>query len=123
MENPDLPAPLSAPNGTTPSSSPTPIIITTAAKTRTAYRSLDPKDRRIELGGGAMFPKIKCSRKDLGLAVAAIAAAAFCVYGAKTVVEEISDGIKKWKEKRNPRIRGQEVINEGLTGRMRIPRD
>ena len=101
MENPDLPAPLSAPNGTTPSSSPTPIIITTAAKTRTVYRSLDPKDRRIELGGGAMFPKIKCSRKDLGLAVAAIAAAALCVYGAKTVVEEITDGIKKWKEKRN----------------------
>ena len=100
MENPDLPAPLSAPNGTTPSSSPTPIIITTAAKTRTVYRSLDPKDRRIELGGGAMFPKIKCSRKDLGLAVLAIAAAAVCVYGAKTVVEEITDGIKKWKEKR-----------------------
>ena len=48
-----------------------------------------------------MFPKIKCSRKDLGLAVAAIAAAALCVYGAKTVVEEITDGIKKWKEKRN----------------------
>lgn len=69
MENPDLPAPLSAPNGTTPSSSPTPIIITTAAKTRTVYRSLDPKDQRIEQGSatpkGTLIKDLEsCPKKE-----------------------------------------------------------
>ena len=100
MAKSNLPAPSGAPNGTTPGSIPTPIIITTAAKTRTVYRSLDPKDRRIELGGGAMFPKIKCSRKDLGLGVLAIGGAALLVYAAKGCVDWLKDYLKERKEKR-----------------------
>ena len=101
MANSNLPAPNSAPNGTNSgSTTQTPIIITTAAKTRTVYRTLDPKDRKIELGGGAMFPKIKCSRKDLGLGVLAIATAAFLVYGAKSVVDELKEYLKERKDRR-----------------------
>lgn len=100
MKDTVISAPLSASNGATASSIPVPIIINTATKTKTIYRPLDSKDRKIELGGGAMFPKIKCSRKDLGLGVIAIGGAALLVYAAKYGVDELREYFKGWEKKR-----------------------
>ena len=63
-------------------SQPTIIINTNRpVRSRTRYAVRNPG--RITIGGGAIFPKISCSRKDLGWAVLAIGGAAVLVYGTK----------------------------------------
>ena len=63
------------------------VVINTSTQPRSPRRWAFRHPDRIEIGGGALFPKIKCSRKDIGAAVLAIGAAAALVYGAKSVHE------------------------------------
>ena len=76
---------LTPPKGVT-AKTPT-FVINTSTQPRSPRRWAFRHPDRIEVGGGALFPKIKCSRKDIGVAVLAIGAAAALVYGAKSVYE------------------------------------
>ena len=76
---------LTPPKGVT-AKTPT-FVINTSTQPRSPRRWAFRHPDRIEVGGGALFPKIKCSRKDIGVAVLAIGAAPALVYGAKSVYE------------------------------------
>lgn len=76
---------LTPPKGVT-AKTPT-VVINTASQPRSPRRWAFRHPDRIKIGGGALFPKIKCSRKDIGATVLAIGAAAAMVYGAKSVHE------------------------------------
>ena len=77
------------------------IIINTnrPVRSRTRYAVRNPG--RISLGGGAMCPKINCSRKDLAACVAAIGATATLFFGAKYGFEYLKHlFIRKAEEKK-----------------------
>ena len=76
---------LTPPKGVT-AKTPT-VVINTSTQPRSPRRWAFRHPDRLEIGGGALLPKIKCSRKDIGVAVLAIGAAAVLVYGAKSVYE------------------------------------
>lgn len=76
---------LTPPKGVT-AKTPT-VVINTSTQPRSPRRWAFRHPDRLEIGGGALLPKIKCSRKDIGVAVLAIGAAAVLVYGAKSVHE------------------------------------
>ena len=76
---------LTPPKGVT-AKTPT-VVINTSTQPRSPRRWAFRHPDRLEIGGGALLPKIKCSRKDIGVAVLAIGAAAALVYGAKSVHE------------------------------------
>ena len=82
MAKVNLPVPQRTPI-VVPVKSATPIIINTQQPIRSPRRWAVRHPSQITIGGGAIFPKIKCSRKDLGVAVLAIGGAAALVYGAK----------------------------------------
>lgn len=63
------------------------VVINTSTQPRSPRRWAFRHPDRIEIGGGAIFPKISCSRRDIGAAVLAIGAAAALVYGAKSAHE------------------------------------
>jgi len=86
--------------GTTPPSQPTIIINTNRpVRSRTRYAVRNPG--RISLGGGAMCPKINCSRNDLAACVAAIGATATLFFGAKYGFEYLKHlFIRKAEEKK-----------------------
>lgn len=90
MANSNLPVPKRT-QTVVPVKSATPIIINTQQPIRSPRRWAIRHPSQITIGGGALFPKIKCSRKDLGWAVLAIGGAAALVYGAKCGYEYLKN--------------------------------
>ena len=103
MANVNLPVPqrtqamVIPPKGVTPSQ---PTIIINAQPVRSSRRFAFRHPDRIEIGGGAVFPKIKSSRKDIVLAVVAMGLAASLVYASKNGFELLKECISKKREEK-----------------------
>ena len=74
------------------------VVINTATQPRSPRRWAFRHPERIEIGGGAIFPKISCSRKDLTYAVLAMGIGAALVYAAKNGFELLKEHISKKSE-------------------------
>ena len=74
------------------------IVINTTTQPRSPRRWAIRHTDRIEIGGGALFPQIKSSRKDIVLAVVAMGLAASLVYAAKNGFELLKEHISKKSE-------------------------
>ena len=101
MANTTLPVPQRTPTvvptkSTTPSQ-PT-IIINTPKPARSPRRYAARHPDKIEIGGGALFPKIKCSRENLKPAVLAIGWAVFFVYGIKYGYDWLKNRLTREKD-------------------------
>jgi hypothetical protein len=103
MANSNLPVPqrtqamVIPPKGVTPSQ---PTIIINAQPVRSSRRFAFRHPDRIEIGGGAVFPKIKSSREDLTKAVVAMGIAAALVYGAKFAFDQMKDYLTRRREQK-----------------------
>ncbi len=76
------------------------IVINTTTQPRSPRRWAIRHTDRIEIGGGALFPQIKSSRKDIVLAVVAMGLAASLVYASKNGFELLKERISKKREEK-----------------------
>lgn len=77
------------------------IVINTTTQPRSPRRWAIRHTDRIEIGGGALFPQIKSSRKDIVLAVVAMGLAASLVYASKNGFELLKERISKKREEKD----------------------
>lgn len=77
------------------------IVINATTQPRSPRRWAFRHPDRIEIGGGALFPKIKSSRKDIVLAVVAMGLAASLVYASKNGFELLKERISKKREEKD----------------------
>ncbi len=76
------------------------ITINTYTQPRSPRRWAIRHTDHIEIGGGALFPQIKSSRKDIVLAVVAMGLAASLVYASKNGFELLKERISKKREEK-----------------------
>ena len=77
------------------------IVINTTTQPRSPRRWAIRHTDRIEIGGGALFPQIKSSRKDIVLAVVAMGLAASLVYASKNGFELLKERISKKRDEKD----------------------